>query len=138
VNWSDINFAPPRRTLRQFAGLWLAIFLALAARLAWREAPAAYVAGVAALALSVGLLGLCRPGVIRPLFVGLTIATFPLGWLVSRVVLAGLFYGLFTPVGLFFRLIGRDPLRLRAQPGLDTYWLAKPAAADVRGYFRQF
>ncbi len=138
MNWSDVDFAPPRRTLRQFAGLWLAFFAGLAVWFALHQAPAAQVAGLAVLALSVGLLGLCKPGAIRLLFVGLTIATFPVGWAVSRLVLAVLFYGLFTPVGLFFRLVGRDAMRLRARPGQDTYWLPKPQAADVRGYFRQF
>ena len=31
MNWSDLDFAPPARKLRQFAGLWLAFFSTLAA-----------------------------------------------------------------------------------------------------------
>ena len=26
MHWSDIQFDPPRKTLRQFAGLWLVFF----------------------------------------------------------------------------------------------------------------
>jgi hypothetical protein len=44
----------------------------------------------------------------------------------------------FTPIGLFFRLIGRDPLHRRFQPEADTYWVGRRPATDVRRYFRQF
>ena len=38
------------------------------------------------------------------------VLAFPIGWTVSQVILLLMFYGLFTPIGLVFRLIGRDPL----------------------------
>jgi hypothetical protein len=87
-------------------------------------------------AVAVGVLGMIRPGLFRPIFVGAMMATFPIGWLVSRVVLAGLFYGLFTPLGLLFRLRGRDVLE-RRRPNRDSYWVPKETPADVRAYFRQ-
>ena len=31
MQWSDIQFRPPAKTLRQFAGLWLVCFSGLAA-----------------------------------------------------------------------------------------------------------
>jgi hypothetical protein len=64
--------------------------------------------------------------------------TFPFGWAVSHLLLAILFYGLFTPLGLIFRLLGRDPLRRQRPLEQASYWTMKPAATDVRGYFRQF
>ena len=39
------------------------------------------------------------------------VLAFPIGWTVSQVMLALMFFGLFTPIGLVFRLIGRDPLQ---------------------------
>ena len=42
------------------------------------------------------------------------VLAFPIGWTVSQVILAVMFYGLFTPIGLVFRLIGRDPLQPHA------------------------
>ena len=49
-----------------------------------------------------------------------------------------MFYGLFTPIGLVFRLIGRDPLQRARRPGSESYWTPKPAPADLRRYFKQF
>ena len=65
---------------------------------------------LAGLALVVGLLGLVAPRLIRPIYVGWMIAAFPIGWVMSHVVQALILYGLFTPVALVFRLIGRDAL----------------------------
>jgi hypothetical protein len=138
MQWSDISFRPPAKTLRQFAGLWLAVFAGLAC---WqglvheRPVPALVLGG---LAVAVGLPGLARPGAVRWVFVGAQIVTFPIGWVLSQAVLALLFFGLFTPLDAAFRLLGRDALGRGRREGVATYWTAKPAPAGVRGYFRQY
>jgi hypothetical protein len=138
MHWSDIPFHPPSRTLRQFAGLWLLFFcgLALWQGLVRENTTAACLYG--GLATVVGLAGMAHPPLIRPVFVACTIVTFPLGWVVSRLVLALVFYGLFTPLGVIFRLAGRDPLQLRYREGNETCWTPKPQAESVQSYFRQF
>ena len=45
------------------------------------------------------------------------VLAFPIGWTVSQVILLLMFYGLFTPIGLVFRLIGRDPLQRARRAG---------------------
>jgi len=44
-----------------------------------------------------------------------------LGWINTRLILGGLFYGLFTPLGLFMRLRGKDPMRRTWAPAAETY-----------------
>jgi hypothetical protein len=129
---------PSPRTLRQFAGLWLLVFggLGLGQLATGDHRPLAWVC--LALALTVGPLGLLKPGAVRPIFVGWMWAVFPLGWVVSQVLLACLFYGLFTPVGFFFRCVGRDVLARRFRPGRESYWEPKPATEEPGGYFRPF
>ncbi len=137
MQWSDIQFRPSARTLRQFAGLWLAFFGGLAAWqyfLRHQQGPAEMIA---LFAMAVGLPGLAWPGLIRPIYVGWMVLAFPIGWTVSQLLLALLYYGLFTPIGLFFRLIGRDPLHLHP-PATATYWSPKATPADPRRYFKQF
>jgi hypothetical protein len=137
VQWSDIDFRPSDRKLRQFAGLWLGFFLVLAAWQAYRQHTAA-AAILAALALTVGPLGLVLPRLVQPIFVGWTVLAFPIGWVVSNTILALLYFGLFTPVALVFRLVGRDALALRRRAGAATYWTPKPRPADVSRYLRPF
>src|SRR2546421_396631 len=79
--------------------------------------------------------GLVRPALLRPLFVGWMILVFPIGWLMSRVMLAVLYYGLFTPLAVAFRLGGRDALRRRTRPAGDSYWVPRPPTLEVSRYF---
>lgn len=137
MRWSDISFHPTPRTLRQFAGLWITFFGLLALSAWWRgHESTAIVCGV--LAITIGPTGLLFPQFVKPIFVAWMVAAFPIGWVVSHVLLALVFYGLFTPLGLFFRCIGRDALMRRRPGDQATYWLPKQMPSDVRRYFRQF
>ena len=138
MRWSDIPFNPTHRTLRQFAGLWLVFFGGVALWQALVRGRANLGLSIGALALVVGLAGLTRPEWVRLIYIGWMVLAFPIGWTVSQVMLALMFYGLFTPIGLVFRLLGRDALHRARRPGVDSYWTPKPAPAGPRSYFRQF
>jgi hypothetical protein len=138
MRWSDIQFDPPRRTLRQFAGLWLVCFGALGLWHALVRGQTTVGLVLVSLALAVGLVGLILPGCMRFIYVGWMVLAFPIGWTVSQIVLAVVFFGLFTPIGLIFRLLGRDLLHRKPYPELESYWVAKPAPAGPRRYFQQF
>ena len=117
MQWSDIQFSPSERTLRQFAGLFLVVFgvLALKEALVRQRPQPAFVYG--ALALTIGPLGLLKPALVRPIYVGWCVVAFPIGWLVSTTILGLLFYGMFTPIAFVFRIMGRDALALRPTGG---------------------
>jgi hypothetical protein len=66
------------------------------------------------------------------------LVAFPIGWTVSRVLLAVLFYGLFTPLAVLFRLMRRDLLVLRRPEEQESYWVHKPVVTDMRRYTRAF
>jgi hypothetical protein len=68
----------------------------------------------------------------------LRLVAFPVGWAVSEAILALLFFGLITPMGLVLWLLDRDTLGRRQKENHSTYWTLKPVLARVRSYFRQF
>jgi hypothetical protein len=138
LQWTDIKFDPPTRTLRQFAGLSLLIFgLAACYQGLVRHHPIA--AGIlGTLALGIGIPGLIRPSIIRPIYVGAMILSFPIGWTVSKIILACVFFGLFTPISLWFRLIGRDALHRRRSSAIESYWMPKDQPKDPSRYFQPF
>jgi hypothetical protein len=128
---------PNDRRLRQFAILWTLFFLCLVMRSCWptlRTLPAAALS----LASVLGVVGWFRPQFIRPVYVSWMLAVFPIGWTISHILLAALFFGLFTPLGLLFRICGRDALRLSLQPEATSYWAKKEACTDRRRYLQQF
>ena len=134
ADWST----PSTRQLREFAFVGAFVFAVVAA---WQEmargSVALVVANVAAAAVAMSI-GLVKPRWLAPIFTTWMILAFPLAWIVSTLLLAIIFYGLIAPLGLWFRLIGRDPLDRRFRSEQDSYWQEKPAAANSRRYFQQF
>lgn len=137
MQFSDIPRNPDKRTLRQFAGLWLIIFGAVALSQYFRSGNPTTAVVVAAVALGVSLPGLLFPQLLKPVFVGWMMLVFPIGWLVSHILLAAIFLGIFTPFGWVLRLTGHDPLRLK-KPVTTSYWQARPMQTDASRYLRQY
>jgi hypothetical protein len=136
MQWTDIQFNPSEKTLRQFAGLLLIVFGLLAiVEVQFRHRPQLALA-YGSLAIVLGPLGLLQPRLMRPIWVVWSVVAFPVGWVVSTVFLSILFYAVFTPVGFVFHLTGRDVLGLR-RADVGTYWKPRPAAREKRQYFRQ-
>ena len=138
MKWTDLPLHPSPRTLRQFAGLWILFFGTLAGwELLIRNRQAVSLALVA-LSLTIGPLGVWRPRLIRPIYVSWLMAAFPLGWLMSHICLAVVFYLVVTPLAIASRLLGRDRLSLRRSAEERSNWSPLDESRDVRRYFRQF
>ena len=133
MKWSELPFHPTPRVLRQFSAAWLVFFLALA--LKHHHSMAGHIlAGVAL----IGVLGLVKPQAVRWLFVGATIAAFPIGWVVTYVVLLVMFYLVLTPLAFVFRWRGRDELQLKRQSGRESFWLELGETTEPGRYLTQF
>ncbi len=92
-----------------------------------------------ALAAGFLLLAWFRPATLKPL----NWLWFKFGLLlhkmVSPVILALLFFSTFLPIGLIMRAFGKDFLRLRREPGSDSYWIKRqptgPAPETMKDQF---
>ena len=84
------------------------------------------------------LVAYAVPPLRRPLYLGWMYVAFPIGWVISHVVLAIVYYLVFTGTGLVMRLLGRDPLQRRFEPDAQTYWVEHRPGEDLARYFRQF
>jgi hypothetical protein len=134
----DSPFNPTARMLRQFGGIWIVFFGAIAAWQEFHHHRRGVAITLAVLAVTIGPLGLVWPRGIRPIFIGWMALVYPIGWTVSRVVLGLIFYGLFTPVAWFFRVTDRDALGLKPRRSADTCWQPKGRVTDKAQYLRQF
>jgi hypothetical protein len=144
----QINWRPDRNELRKFGFISLAAFGLLGGWLFVQQSifgidlstDRAHVAAYVCWGLAVASLAgsLTVPEVLRPLYIGLTAVSLPIGFVVSHVLMAVVYYGLLTPIGLFFRAIGRDALQRRMDPAAKTYWQPRHVTHDKEDYFNQF
>jgi hypothetical protein len=136
---NSINWRPTNRELRQFAGIWFPLFWVIVGGvIVWRGGLLVAAGAIVAVAIGIGIVGLIRPRMMRPMFVGWMCAVFPIGWVVSHLLLAVVFYLVIAPLGLVMRFVGRDKLRMRFEPEARTYWTRRPPTPPASRYFRQF
>jgi len=64
--------------------------------------------------------------------------TYPIGWVISHALMAIMFFGVITPIGLLMRLFGRDPMERQINRAAASYWVEHDPSADPARYFRQF
>ena len=68
----------------------------------------------------------------------LVAATYPIGWTLSHLVMAIIYYLVLTPIGILLRLVGHDPLCRSFEPTRQTYWVERRPPEHKGRYFRQF
>lgn len=131
----EINWDPADRQLKQFG--WVS--LVVLPLLAWLWAGTA-VAIVIWGGIGAGLaaVGMRAPRVLKPVFIGLSLIFLPIGLIVGELVMLLVFVVAFVPMGLLFRVLGRDRLQLKLDRKAETYWQDKHTPSDPRRYFRQY
>ena len=133
-----VNTNPSRRELRQFGFIWLGFFIFFGL-VAWLKFDSPATAkGLWIAAAVVPLVGWFVPAFMRLVFVGMSYAAFPIGFVVSHVVLALVYFLILTPIGLVMRLVGHDPMTRDFDADAPTYWLERPPHPDAKQYFRQY
>lgn len=135
-----LDLDPKEKQLRQFAwfsliGFPLIGWVLLHWRFGYSTTPAWILTGVG---LTVFVLGMASTKTIKPVFVGLMLIAVPIGIVLSTVVLGLLYYLLFTPVALLFKLIGRDKLHRRWEPQAASYWVERRATVPAARYLRMY
>ncbi len=126
-----------KKDLQRFAVVMAVACIIIAGMLFWRQKD--YWQGFALAAAAFALLRLTFPMLLLPLHkVWMSIAV-AMGWLVSRVVLAALFYIGFAGIGLAGRLVGKKFLDLPVAKEASTYWIRRTVGVKQAGdYEKQF
>lgn len=140
----EIDWHPGSDKLRQFGWYCLIGFSAIGAIIAWRNDAFAgsgtWLPSICLwmLALIAWLVGLLAPQWLRPLYIILTLITFPVGLALSNLVLALIFIFCFVPFALWFRLIKRDELHLNWNKRDQSFWLDASPPGSSASYYRPF
>lgn len=135
----QINRNPSPKDLRWFGALWFPAFWLLLATMVWWKSGALGVPAIlATIGVALGVMACVAPGFGRRLWIGWMTLFFPIGFVVSHVLLACVYYLVFTPTGLLLRLVGRDAMRRRFDRSAPTYWEESHREVPAERVFRQF
>ena len=134
----EINKNPSKKELAVF-GLLCLLFFGIVGAIMWHKSHSPR-AGIIVWCIATAFVAVyyAAPGVRKPIYLGWMYAAYPIGWTVSHLLMAIVFFGVITPIGFIMRLMGRDPLQRAFDPAAKTYWIAHPRAVDPQRYFRQF
>ena len=134
-----LDLDPSQRELRRFAGIAFPAFCGLLGGLvAYSTGSLRGAAWIWGAGLCIGLAGLRSPIFARIVYTILLYAAFPIGYVVSYLVLGAIFFLVIMPIGLLARLVGRDALARELDRDADTYWECYDPKRPPEDYFRQF
>ena len=126
-----------KKDLRSFA-VTLGVFFGLAgAFLFWRGKAHSFIGlSVSSFFLAFGFLA---PQFLKPIQkIWMTLALL-MGWVMTRIILTVLFYGLITPIAQLARLSGKKFLNTAFREDVNSYWMIrKQKEAPKENYEKQF
>ena len=134
--FAEVNTRPSRAELVKFGLVLLAAGALAAAYFYFARGDARAAAWPAAIGLAVFVVSLV-PVLGRPVYVVWMSLGVLLGRVTSPIVLFVIYALLVVPVGIAFRLRGRDTMKRRRDENADSYWEDYPRAESAASYLRQ-
>lgn len=135
----EVNKNPSQRDLKTFALILMPLFTLIVGWLVYRGTESLiWAMPLWCFGIAVACLYFVARDAVKHLFVGWMYAAFPIGWLISHLVLAIVYYGVMTPIGLCMRLIGYDSMSRKLDPQASSYWKPYPQNNDPQRYFQQY
>ena len=135
----EINWHPDNKQLRAF-GI-IALIASMAIGLLFyllKGLSPLWLLVIFAAGCAVFLISRISVTLTRVIYIGLTAITLPIGLVVSFILLAVFYFLLITPLGLLFRLMGRDTLNRKFERTTKSYWVPYEPPDSLDRYFQQF
>jgi len=135
----EINRYPKQKELRTFATIALIASVLIATLIyVFKGVEIQWAIIIVAAGFVVFTSSFISLKITRTIYLASILVTFPIGWAISMILLTAFYYLLLTPLGLFFRLVGRDPLRRKFDPAVKSYWLSRRQTDNLDRYFHQY
>lgn len=120
------HIASTPRDLCNFGLTMAVVLLTVAAVLWWKAKP--YYLNFVYPALLFALLGVAAPTCLRPLQRIWMVLAVLIGFVMNRVILGVLFFGMFTPAALILKILQKDLLHERWDKMAESYWVKRTPA----------
>jgi len=134
----DVNWNPSQKELKAFSLLLILFFLIVAGFTYSRGTSPDAALILAGGGTATGIAGILCPSFIRIIYIIWMTAAFPIGIVVSNVIVALAFYIVVCPIGILSKLTGRNALQLGFDRDAKTYWNTRQPVKNPRRYFRQY
>jgi hypothetical protein len=135
----EINWNPKKKELRDFGIIALVASVILSLALYFlKHLSMPWILVIISAGFIIFISSLLSAKLTRIIYLGMILLTFPIGWVMSFIVLAIFYFLIITPVGLFFHLIGHDPLHRKFEPLVKSYWQKRQSPEKADRYFHQF
>ena len=135
VKLVGMNWSPSARQLRQFGCACLFALPLLGWIWSGNPQTIVWLLGVGA---GLAVMGFLVPKALKPVFVGLMLLALPIGMVVTECLLLLIYFGLFLPIGLCFKIAKRDALKRSFEEGKKSYWEEKKMPKGATSYYRQW
>ena len=114
------NIKSEKNDIRNFGLIIGAVLIAIVLLLFWLEKQSYDILMIVGIVLCV--TSLILPVILKPFYFMWMTFSVIMGWIMTRVILSLVFYGIITPIGLFSRLVGKKFLNLKLNKTENTYW----------------
>jgi len=112
-----------KKDLRNFSLIWFVIFTIVGFYpLLKGLEPRVWSIALAILFL---LIALIRPQILKSFYVLWVRMAEVMGGVMSKVILLILYFGLFTPISLVLKLLGKDLLHKKIDKQVSSYWITR-------------
>lgn len=140
---TEVDWNPDQKKLKQFGIISLFGFGVIGAVLGWRfgwftEGKWLVPSILWGIGIVSAILAFIQPVLLKPLYWLLTAISAVIGPIIATVIMGAIYLLVFVPLGMIFRLKGRDELHRKILPDAPTYWSEKPPAQEATRYFRQY
>jgi hypothetical protein len=134
----DLRMNPSKGELRWFGLLLVTFSIVLGAIVFWHSASTRVPTAIVGVGLGICIVYYALRPLRLPIYRTWMRAMYPIGWLLSHIILISIYYLVLTPIGWVLRVVGYDPLSRRFDPEAKTYWSVHDPAERAERYFRQF
>ncbi len=134
----QVNWNPNHKELRKFGAIIMIGFGIIGSIVYWKghRLEAHWIWGISS---AVGVWSILFPSLAKPFYWAWMGFGKVMGSIVSPIVIGVIFYGIVTPTAIFFRRMGRDPLRLHCKnKEMESYWIDHPEMTDKKSYEHLF
>jgi hypothetical protein len=115
------------KAIRSFGKVIGLVLVGIAVFVVWRRGwsitPVSY--WLSGLGAGLIVFGYLAPTALKPLYLAWMTLALVLGYIMTRVILTVVFFGIISPIGLVRRLMGRDPMHRTIPADAQTYWIPR-------------